>query len=119
MTEQTQIQVNYIHYLDKIDKNTNKVPYRPVYRIPVNATFELLKGTFLLINADIYGARSSGLQSGEDLPAFTLLNAGLKQTLGKINAQVIVRNIFDSEYVLWKNYPENGIHILVGLSVKF
>ncbi|MBN2413647.1 hypothetical protein JXQ31_18355 [candidate division KSB1 bacterium] len=124
VSEQTQVQVNYIHLIDKIDKNktlTNydKIPYRPEYRIPVNATIELLKGTFLLIDADFYGPRMSRLDSGEDLPAFTLVNAGLKQNFGKINALVSVRNIFDSEYTLWKYFPGMGIHIIVGISAKF
>ncbi len=124
VSEQTQIQANYIHLIDKIDKNktltnSDKIPYRPAYRIPVNASFELLKGTFLLVDADIYGPRKSGLDSGEDLPAFTLVNAGLKQNFGKINALVSVRNIFDSEYALWKYFPEMGIHIIVGVSAKF
>jgi len=124
ISEKTHIQVSYIHSIDKIDKtktltNTDKIPYRPQYRIPVNATIELLKGTFLLLNADFYGPRVSGLDSGEDLSAFTLVNAGLKQNFGKINAHVTIRNIFDSEYALWKYFPGNGIHIIAGVSAKF
>ena len=124
INDQTQIQVYYIHHLDKIDKNTtlsstDKIPYRPEYRIPVNATFKLLKGTFLMINADIYGPRASTPDSGDDLASFTLVNAGIKQNFGKFNAHISVRNLFDSEYVMWKYFPETGIYILGGISAKF
>jgi len=120
----TQIQGSVIWYYDKIEQtpawnNMKGLPYRPNYRIPINASFEVLKGTILVLSTDIYGPRTTTLTDNEKMNAFSLVNIGIKQKFGPFYAHVTVNNLLDSDYAVWQYYPDNGIHIIGGLSVRF
>lgn len=120
----TQIQSSLIWYHDKIKKDPagygmTRLPYRPDYRIPINASFEILKGTILLVSTDIYGPRTTTLLNNKKINAFSLVNIGLKQKFGSFYGHVTVYNLLDSDYVIWEYYPGNGIYIVGGLSVRF
>jgi len=121
----TRLQAFFINYSDRIDVQDNlpeigRIPYRPDYRIPVRATVQLLSDMFLTLQADIYGPRKKNLLSDDRLPAFALMHARLEKGIGeKFSLVVNVRNLLDANYVIWENYPEMGVHVLMGLRAKF
>ncbi|MBN1996315.1 TonB-dependent receptor [candidate division KSB1 bacterium] len=124
VNERTRLQAFYIGYSDKIDKEIsipeiNGIPYRPDFRLPVRATIELLPDMILTVEADVYGERRSRFNSEDRLPAFGLMHVNLSKTFSeKYTALFSVRNLLDSDYVLWENYPETGVYILLGLRAK-
>ena len=119
----TQLEASIIGYSDKVDLSgpaiSDRIPYRPTFRIPIRITLQLIEGLVLRVNGDVYGKRPSSLSSETRLPSFGLINASLSKDFSRISAIISVYNIFDSDYVMWQDYQEEGITVLGGLSAKF
>jgi len=125
LNDRTRLQMSFISYSDKLDSvaaisNLDRIPYRPDYRLPIRASIQLLQGMILTLTADVYGPRRNHLNANSRLPGFGLMNASLTKDFGeKFSAILTVRNLLDSEYVIWENYPEMGVNVLAGLRAKF
>ncbi|MBD3373826.1 hypothetical protein GF406_02225 [candidate division KSB1 bacterium] len=119
----TQLEASIIGYSDRVELDgpalSDRLPYRPTFRIPIRVTLQLIEGLVLRVNGDVYGKRPSSLASESRLPSFGLINASLSKDFSRISAIVSVYNIFDSDYVMWENYQEEGVTVLGGLSAKF
>ncbi len=125
LNDRTRLQISFISYSDKLDStaavsNLDRIPYRPDFRLPVRASIKLLQGMVLTLRADIYGPRRNHLNANSRLPGFALMHASLTKDFGKkFSAILTARNLLDSEYVIWENYPETGVNVLAGLRAKF
>jgi hypothetical protein len=124
LTERTRLQIDFISYSDKLDSTKavsalDRIPYRPNFRIPIRASVQLLDDMWITLDADIYGERRSNLNSSQRLPSFGLINAQITKDFGDIFSAVIsVRNLLDSDYVVWENYPAMGVTVLGGVRVR-
>jgi hypothetical protein len=125
LNARTRLQVSFISYSDKIAKadslpEFDRIPYRPDFRIPVRISMQLPSDMYLGVEAEINGIRHSSLVSAGRLPAYGRVQATLTKDFNKmISGFLSVRNLLDSKYVVWENYPETGFNLLLGLRGKF
>lgn len=125
LSSKTRLQAFFISYSDKIDTTTiltklNRIPYRPDYRLPIRASIQLLKDMSITLQADINGPRRSKYLRDNRLPAFALFNVALNKDFGAhFSGLFSVSNLLDSDYVIWEDYREMGIHLLAGLRARF
>ena len=123
--KKTRVEASFITYGDKVDKDLFSSPmgrltYRPEFRVPVRARFELGQGVHLESTLDVVGKRRKDITSLETLPPYALMHAELSKQFGQyVTALVSVHNLFDTEYVLWEHYKETGIQILAGVRAQF
>jgi outer membrane receptor protein involved in Fe transport len=59
------------------------------------------------------------LNSKQRLPAFAVLQASLTKEFDHFAALVTIKNLLDTDYVIWENYPETGLTAMAGIMAKF
>lgn len=119
--------VSFIDYADDISEQAtmgtgrlNQIPYRPSFRLPVRASFRLPAQINLMMTADLIGERRKNLVGNAALPVHVLIHLDLnKQFSEKITAIVTVRNLLNTRYSVWENFPEMGFVISAGARLRF
>ncbi|MBN1541416.1 TonB-dependent receptor, partial [candidate division KSB1 bacterium] len=124
LSPRTRLHAGFISYSEKL-LETNALagaaglPYRPDYRLPVRLHLQLLQEMHLTLHADVVGKRKSRLNSNSRLPAFAMLQASLTQEFNRFALILTAKNLLDTDYVIWEDYPETGTTVLGGVLMKF
>jgi len=112
-------------YGDRLDQKADStgtlhMPYRPAWQLKVRGR-QLLGGRWALTaEAEYWGKRYPQAQSGQRLPDFALVRAGVQKEISRtITLWLTLQNITDSRYVFWERYPETGFSLHGGLRAQF
>ncbi len=124
VSPRTHLHASFISYSEKLNSTDRypsfaALPYRPEYRLPVRLHLQLLEDMHLTLHADLLGKRHSRLNSKQRLPAFAVLQASLTKEFDHFAALVTIKNLLDTDYVIWENYPETGLTAMAGIMAKF
>ena len=119
------LDASFISYADKIPgeaprSQSDRIPYRPDFRVPVRAAFNPTQDVHLSLSGNVFGDRPSSLNGTGRLPSFAVFDVNLSKDFSRnITATATVKNLIDKDYVIWENFPETGIYVLFGLRAKF
>lgn len=116
--------VGFIGYADEVTINgnsvTNRLPYRPEFRIPAQAIIRLPWQVELQINTQYTGKRRAQLNGSQTLSSYFSTQSMLsKHFLTHYTAYLRFENILDDNYALWEQYPVTGFQAFLGVRAKF
>ncbi len=112
-------------YGDRLDQKADSsgtlhVPYRPAWQLKVQGRQLLGHRWTMTAEAEYWGERYPQAQSGQRLPDFALVRAGVEKEISRtITLGLTLQNIADSRYVFWERYPETGFSLHGGLRAQF
>ena len=125
LSDRLRLDASYITYANKVAiteqlELQERIPYIPDFRIPVRSYLSFYKDLELAIFANIYGKRPAALNLTKRLPSFALVDVSLSKKIGdNVTLLGTVRNIFDTGYVLWEEFSETGVYVMIGARAKF
>ena len=113
----------FIDYADDARSGSghlNQIPYRPDFRLPVRAALHLPAGINVTATAELVGARRKQFGSDAVLPAHFRFALDADRRFSRhITALLTVRNLFNTRYSIWENYPETGFIVMAGIRARF
>lgn len=98
----------------------NQIPYQPEYRIPLRVQVSLPWQVNFEASTEFVGSRPARLNADSTLSSYNYTEATVsKLFLRHYTIFFTARNILDSEYMHWEQYPETGLQLLLGLRARF
>jgi len=105
---------------DSPSAGVHYIPYRPWVRLPVQATITLPSEFELTVDGLISEKRYVDFNSLTELPRYGSASATISRTFAEnYTVSLTGKNLLNTSYEVWEQYPEPGMQIFLGFRAKF